>query len=110
DPAAPHDGDVIGDGERLLLVVRDVERGDPELELDAADLLAELHAHLRVERGERLVEKEHARLDRERAGQRDALLHAARELPRVAVARMAAADELERCLHPPLPGAALTSA
>src|SRR5439155_1274037 len=27
DPVAPHDGDVIGDGERLLLVVRDVERG-----------------------------------------------------------------------------------
>ena len=41
---------------------------------------------LRVERRERLVEQQHARLDRERAREGDALLHAAGELVRVAVA------------------------
>ena len=96
DHAAVHDRDVVGDRERLLLVVRHVQRGDPELELDAADLLAQLHAHLRVERRQRLVEEQHARLDRERARKRDALLHAARELMRVAVARVPEADELEQ--------------
>src|SRR5712691_1013707 len=76
--------------------MRHVQRRDPELELDAPDLLAQLHAHLRVERRERLVEQQHARLDRERARQRDALLHAARELVRIAVARVTEADELEQ--------------
>ena len=78
-------GDAVGDRERLLLVVRDVDRRDPELELDPADLLAQLHAHLRVERRERLVEQQQPRLDRERARQRDPLLHAARELVRIAI-------------------------
>ena len=40
DPAAVHDGDPVRDRERLLLVVRDVDRRDAELELDATDLLA----------------------------------------------------------------------
>ena len=96
DAAAVHDRNVVGDRQRLLLVVRDVERRDPELELDAPDLLAQLHAHLRIERRERLVEQQHARLDRERARERDALLHAAGELVRVAVARVAEPDELEQ--------------
>ena len=72
------------DGERLFLVVRDVERRDAKLELDAPDLLAQLHPHLRVERRERLVEEEHSGLDRERAGERHPLLHPTRELMRVA--------------------------
>ena len=55
-------------------------RRDAELGLDAADLIAQLHAHLRVERRERLVEQQHARAGDERAGERDALLLAAREL------------------------------
>src|SRR5581483_3868239 len=52
--------------------------------------------YLRVECRQRLVEEQHARLDRERAGERDALLHAAGELMRVAVAGVREADELEQ--------------
>ena len=96
DAAAVHDRDAVGDRQRLLLVVRDVDGRDPELELDAADLLAQLHAHLRVERGERLVEQQHARLDRERARERDALLHPAGELMRIALARVPEPDQLEQ--------------
>ena len=76
--------------------MRDVDGRDPEPALDPPDLLAQLHAHLRVERRERLVEEEDARLDRERARERDPLLHPARELVRIAVAGVAEADELEQ--------------
>ena len=44
-------------------------------------------AHLGVERRERLVEQQHARLDRQRPGQRDPLLLAAGQLAGVLVAR-----------------------
>ena len=94
--------DAVGDRERLLLVVRHVQRRDPELELDAPDLLAQLHAHLRVERRERLVEQQHLRLDRERARERDSLLHAARELVGIALRRVAEPDELEQLARPVL--------
>ncbi len=87
--------------------MRDVDGGDAEARLDAADLLAQLHAHLGVERRERLVEEEQPRLDREGAGERDALLHAARQLVRVTVGGISEADELEQ-LECPLPPVAVT--
>ena len=62
----------------------------------AADLLAQRDADLGVERGQRLVEQQHLRLDRERAGEGDALLLAARQLVRVAVALVGQVDELEQ--------------
>jgi len=46
---------VIRDRESFLLVVRDVQRRDAQLRLDAPDLLAELNTHLRVERRQGLV-------------------------------------------------------
>jgi putative spermidine/putrescine transport system ATP-binding protein len=54
--------------------------------LDRLDLLAQDELDLRVERGERLIEQEHLRFDRERVGQGDALLLVAGELVRVPVA------------------------
>ena len=75
-----HDADPVGDGERLLLVVGDEQGGGADLDLDPADLVAQLDADLGVERRERLVEEQHRRLDRERAGQRDPLLLATGEL------------------------------
>ena len=59
---------------------------------------AQLLAHPRVERAERLVEQQHLRLDGQRAGERHALALAARELRRVALAEVAEADELEQLL------------
>ena len=80
-----HHADAVGDRQRLLLVVGDEQCRDPDLQLDPADLVAQLGAHLRVERRQRLVQQEHLRPDRERPGQRDALLLSARDLVRVAV-------------------------
>ena len=74
----------------------------PSACLDAADLLPELYAHLGVERRERLVEQEQTRLDRERPGERDALLHAARELMRIPVGGLVEPDELEQLPRPDL--------
>ena len=75
-----HDDDPVGDLEGLLLVVRDEDAGDVDLVVQAAEPLAELLAHLGVERAEGLVEEEDLRLGGERARERDALALAAREL------------------------------
>src|SRR5581483_5480021 len=61
-----HDSDPVGDGEGLLLVVRHVERGDAQAQLNRANLIAQVDAHLCVERGERLVEEENRGLQRKR--------------------------------------------
>jgi hypothetical protein len=61
---------------------------------------AQLLAHLGVERAERLVEQQHARLDRQSAGQRDALPLAARQLVRIAVAQPVELNQLEQLFAP----------
>ena len=78
-----HHRDAIGDGQRLLLVVGDEQRRDPEIGLDAADLVAQARSNLGVERAQRLIEQQHRRFDRQRPRQRHPLLLAARELMRV---------------------------
>ena len=94
--AVLHHADPVGHRQRLLLVVRDEQRGDAESLLHRPDLLAQLQPDLRVERGQRLVEQQHLRLDRQRAGQRDALLLAAGELMRVAPGVLGEADHVEQ--------------
>jgi hypothetical protein len=89
-PAAIHHHDAVGDRQRLFLVVRDEDGGDAEFALDRADLVAQRHAHLGVERRQRLVEQQQLGLGRQRAGQRHALLLAAGQLVGIAVAEPAA--------------------
>src|SRR2546428_519976 len=87
DPAVPHHRDAVGDRERLLLIVGDVEGRDPEVLLDPADLAAKTEPDLRVERRERLVEEEGLRAAGERAGERDPPLPAPPEPGPVAAPR-----------------------
>ena len=47
---ADHD-DPVGHGERLFLVVRHHDRGDPEAALQVADFAAQPGAHAGIERG-----------------------------------------------------------
>jgi hypothetical protein len=82
-----HDDHRVGDGQRLLLVVRDVDHGQPQRLLQVADLLAHITAQLGVEVGQRLVEQQHPRLQHDGARDRDALLLAAGELVRVTCAQ-----------------------
>jgi hypothetical protein len=63
--------------------------GDAGLALHALELHLHLLAEPPVERRQRLVEQQHPRLRRERAGERDALLLAAGELASAAAAEPA---------------------
>ncbi len=88
DLAVAHDDEAVGHRQRLVLVVRHHDRGEAELALELADLDPHLLAQLRIEIGERLVEQQDVRLDDEGARQGDALLLAARELARQALAEL----------------------
>ena len=68
--------------------------------LDRLQLELHLAAELEVEGAERLVEQEDLRLVHERAGERDALLLAARELARLALLHALEVDELQDLAHP----------
>ncbi|CAM5619120.1 hypothetical protein SBADM41S_04734 [Streptomyces badius] len=93
--ARVEDGDPVGHGERLLLVVGDEDGGDPERELKAADLLPESEPDLGIECRERLVQQQHPGAQGERAGQGDALLLAAGHLVREAAAVVGQPDQVE---------------
>ncbi len=103
DAAAVQDGDPVAHGERLLLVVRDVQEGDAHLLLDALELELHLLAQLQVERAERLVQQQHLRLVDDRAGQRDPLPLAAGELRGPAAAVAGQAHHGERLVDPLAP-------
>ena len=83
----------------LLLVVRDVHERDADVLLDALELDLQLLAQAQVERAERLVEEQRARPVDERAGERHALLLAAGQLGRLALAEVAELDEVERLVR-----------
>ena len=96
DQPVRHDRHPVRHRERLLLVVGHVDERDPDLKLDALELDLHLLAELQVERAERLVEQEHARVHDERPRQGDALLLAAREHRRAVLVAAGELDELER--------------
>ena len=66
-------------------VVADEQDGRVELGLEVVDEVEHLGLDRRVEAGRRLVEDQQGRVDAERHRDHDALLHAARELVRVAL-------------------------
>jgi hypothetical protein len=98
DPALVEDRDAVGERERFLVIVGDEDRGQAELVVDLAQRAAQLAPDLGVERSERLVEQQDARVAGERPGERDALALAARQLARVALAEAGQLDQLEQLL------------
>ena len=84
DPALVEHGQAVAHGQRLLLVVRDVDERDPDLGLDALELALHLQAQLEVERAQRLVEQQDLRPVDDRPGQRHPLALPAGELARLA--------------------------
>ena len=83
-PSLVHDADAVGDRHRLLLIVRHDHEGEAEALLETHQLKLRLPAQLLVERRERFVEQQHARMLDQRAGQRDALALPAGKLMRLA--------------------------
>ena len=67
--------------------MRHVHERDADVVLDALELDLQLTAQAQVERAERLVEEQRARVVHERARERDALLLAAGELLRAGACR-----------------------
>ena len=92
DAAVVHEADFVGDGEGLVLVVGDHDRGRPLALEDFPDFDREPLAQADVEVGEGLVEQDQRRSRGQCAGQGDALLLAAGQLVRVLVAMPGQAD------------------
>ena len=87
EPAArPEDRDPVAQAYRFVDVVGDEDDGLVHLRLESSEFVLQLGAHDGVDRAERLVHQEHRRVGGERAGHADALLLAAGELVRVALA------------------------
>ncbi len=78
----------------------DVDGGDAEVLLDAAELQLHLLAQLAVERGERLVQKQEVRAEGQRAGDGDALLLPAGELVRAPLTEPVEPNQRQEPLHP----------
>ena len=93
----------VGDVAHDVQVVRDEDVGEPELALQVLEQVEDLRLHRDVERRDRLVADDQLRVDRERAGDADALALAAGELVREAVVVLRVeADDLEQLLDAPL--------
>ena len=90
-----HDGDALAHLDRLEEVVGDEDHGLVDDLLDAQQLVLHITADQRVEGAEGLVEKKNLGVHRERPGEANALLHAARELVREVALPAREADHLE---------------
>jgi hypothetical protein len=91
--------EVVDDGERLVDVVGDHDRGGVERIVQIADEIAGHRERDRVEPGERLVVHDERRVERDRARERHAPLHAAGELLRHQIGRAAQSHRLELHQH-----------
>ena len=78
---------MVAELQRLGEVVGDEDHRLADLVVEAEDLVLHVAADQRVEGAERLVEEHDLGVDGEGPGQADPLLHAARQLVRVALAR-----------------------
>ena len=95
DLAVAHDHDVVAELERLGQVVGDEDHRLADFVVEPQDLVLHVAPDQRVERAERLVEEHHLGVDGQGPGQADALLHAARQLVRIAVGVALEADEVD---------------
>ena len=93
--AVDDDPDQVGERRRVLVVVGHEQRGQPELAEELLELATHRDLRVRVERRERLVEQQDARVARERPGERDALPLAARQLARPRLRKMRDPEPLE---------------
>jgi hypothetical protein len=89
---------VIGQHERLRLVVRDVDERRAEIRLQLLQLDLHVLAQLEVERAQRLVEQQQRGLEHEAPRDRHPLLLAARQLVDALALRAGKADPLQHRL------------
>ena len=98
--AGRHDGDAIGEEDRLGDGVGDEGDGLSGLHPDLLDEKVHFIARECVEGAEGLVHQKHRGIDRQASHDRGALLHAARQLPRKLVLETRQADAVEELVDP----------
>src|SRR6478672_2806884 len=100
DPTEIHDRDPVRDVAYDRELVRDEDHRETEAGHEIVEQVEDLRLNGHVERAHRLVRDQELGLDREGAGDRDALALPAGELARIAVCRRRRkADELEQPLR-----------
>ena len=97
--AAVQNDDLIAHRKRFRFAARDMQKGDAQPAADAAQFAAHPHAQIGVERAERFVEQNEARLGDERARQGDALALSAGNLVDPARFETGEADEVDHRVH-----------
>ncbi len=99
DPSLDDHAHPVGERGRVLEVVRDEERRQPQLGEELGELAANDPARVGVERRERLVEQQHRRVARERPRQRDPLALAAGEVAGTGAGEVRDPEALEQLVH-----------
>ena len=98
-----HHDDHIAERDRFRHVVRDEQHRRAVESQQRLELLLQLEPRERIDGGERLVEQQQPRLQRQRARDAHALRHAARQLARIRVLEVGEADGVQearrRCLR-----------
>ena len=99
--AVMHDHDLVGEGERLGLVVGHVDHGEVERAVQLLQGRAELPFQVRVDHRQRLVEQDGRHVGaHEAAPERDLLLHVGRQIARLAVEHAGEIEKARDLLHP----------
>jgi hypothetical protein len=86
DPAVGQRRDAIADGGERMEIVRDHEDSEAQRLLQRSDQRVEFSGRDRIEARGRLIQKQQRGIERQRASERDAFGHAAREFGREFVA------------------------
>lgn len=90
----------IAEAHGLFDLMRHEHHRRPRRANDPLDLALEKLTHLTIERGERLIEQNHSRARRERAGDRSALPHATGELVGIRRAELRKVNQAKQLLDP----------
>src|SRR5579862_651623 len=99
DAAFVEDGDPVRDGERLFLIMSDVDGGKLGFAAYAPDFRAQFDPELCVQVRERLIKQQAARADNQSPRQGDALLLASGKLRYSSFGEVAHPDRRQRFLH-----------
>ena len=99
DPSLVDHHDPVGHVQGLLLIMSDEDRGDMHLVVQPSQPGSQLLTDVGIERTERLIQQQHAGLDRKRAGQSHPLPLTAGQLSRQPVGELGQVHQLEKLVH-----------
>ncbi len=101
DQSLVHHRHAVRHGQRLFLIVRDIDERDTEISMQPSHFELKALAQLLVECAQRLIHQQQPRVEHDRAGQRDALLLTAGKLARISGLIARQTHQLEALRHQP---------